>query len=477
MHELLPELSKDSKLATAELSVVDLLCHRTGKAWYDALYLQSNNNMMLSKSESLRTFDYIPVIAPPRSKYMYNNHAYNVVGMLLERLSGLDYGTMMKRHLFEPMGMTRTFTRSVQDSNVAKPYNILLDKTAFEIPPCETSDDAIMFAGASVRSSLGDLLTLYGAFLSSLAQVTPATTSLDDNHYPAPGLLAQISRLLWPTERNSRDQFRSLPIKNVLPLVGTRIARDEGSLLEQSYALGWNRTQLPGKLDFAWNSQFFDPFPVLGEAYPGKLAIWHGGNMPGTTAAVCMVPETGTAVVVLQNSLGLCDAADWTCQLLLDVIFADSPMQDYVALAQESVLNGGRRMDKVEAELAAGRTEGTSPQEVQSYVGKYYNSIRNWVIEILINESGGLSARLQARPDEEYTLRHYHYGTFVWNLSYDESVRRAQYCRPAHYYKFQFESSAGDRTIDGLRWQHDPSQERGELFTKGMLPTDGRTAR
>lgn len=46
--------------------------------------------------------------------------------------------------------------------------------------------------------------------------------------------------------------------------------------------------------------------------------------MPDTTAAVCLLPEFGTGVVVLQNSLGLCDVADWTCQLILDTIFTGS---------------------------------------------------------------------------------------------------------------------------------------------------------
>ena len=32
--------------------------------------------------------------------------------------------------------------------------------------------------------------------------------------------------------------------------------------------------------------------------------------MTGTTAAVCQLPEKVTAVVMLQNSLGSCDAAD-----------------------------------------------------------------------------------------------------------------------------------------------------------------------
>ncbi|KAK5125658.1 hypothetical protein LTR85_011932 [Meristemomyces frigidus] len=265
--------------------------------------MRSNDRMMRPRSESLLTFEYSPVIEPAKSKHMYNNHAYNAVGMLLERLSGLEYGTLVRRPFFELLGMRRTVSRSVDDYNVAKPYNILLDKTAFVIPPCETSDDTTMFAGQAVRSCLGNLLTFDGPFLSSIAQVTPVKASPDVDRGPAPGLFAQVILLvngsLWPMAQQSSNQFQGLPMKSLLQLVGTCTTRGGGSMLEQSYATGWNRTQLPGRLDFAWNEHFVDPFPVLKGAYPGKLAIWHGGNMPGTTAAACMLPETGTAVVAL----------------------------------------------------------------------------------------------------------------------------------------------------------------------------------
>lgn len=144
--------------------------------------------------------------------------------------------------------------------------------------------------------------------------------------------------------------------------------------------------------------------------------------MPGYTAAVCMIPETQTAVVVVRNSLGLCDVAGWTCQLLRDIIFAEKPMQDYVALTSKSVSVGMKRMEVAASELDAERIRDTTARELQAYTGKYYNSIKNWVIEILIDEDGDLCLRFQARLDEQYKLRHFHYDTFVWNLSYNEIV-------------------------------------------------------
>jgi Domain of unknown function (DUF3471)/Beta-lactamase len=263
---------------------------------------------------------------------------------------------------------------------------------------------------------------------------------------------------------------RSL-FREIATLIRPHISRPVDSLLEQTYALGWNRTQLPGKLDFGWNSGTVEALPELGQRFPGRLAIWHGGNMPGTTAAVCLLPESGTGVVVLQNSLGLCDAADWTCQLILDTIFTGKPAHDYLQLAAESATNGGLRMKEVQAQLEKGRVLETEHRPLHAYTGRYYNVIRNWVIEVGISRAGELYLRFQGREDEQYTLRHYHYDTFVWNLPYNETVKRAQYCRSYAYYKMEFEPSA---LADGaqvspiacIRWRHDPAVPEGEVFDK-----------
>ena len=126
----------------------------------------------------------------------------------------------MQEELFQPLDMTRTFTRFPEDSNVALPYNILLDKTAFQLPPPELSNNTMMFAGASVETSIGNLLKFYQLYLYAIQK-------LDNKNTP-------------PS-----------PIKQVAEIVRPQIARPFDSLLEQTYALGWTRTQLPNKIHTA----------------------------------------------------------------------------------------------------------------------------------------------------------------------------------------------------------------------------------
>lgn len=47
---------------------------------------------------------------PPGAAFEYSNSNYDVLGLLIETVSGQSYGTYMKEHVFEPLAMTNTFS-------------------------------------------------------------------------------------------------------------------------------------------------------------------------------------------------------------------------------------------------------------------------------------------------------------------------------------------------------------------------------
>lgn len=73
--------------------------------------------------------------------------------------------------------------------------------------------------------------------------------------------------------------------------------------------------------------------------------------MPGTAAAISLLPLSETAVVVLQNSLRLCDVAGWISQAVIDTLFLSQPAQDYSNLVSQCIDTGLRRMGQVEEQL------------------------------------------------------------------------------------------------------------------------------
>ncbi|KAI1169786.1 beta-lactamase/transpeptidase-like protein [Nemania sp. FL0916] len=447
VHRILPKMSQDSELYSAKLTVLDILRHRTGKACADALFLQSNND--IKKQDVIPIFDHLAQVEPVRSTYMYNDHAYNIANLVIEKVSEQSWGDFVDLKIFKPLGMTRSFIYRPSDDNVALPYNILTNKEPWPLPLIQTSRDTLMLAG-QVRTSITDLLKYSKANLQALSTITPR------------GPLQKVTKI--------KPMLPNNPIREISTIMRPHIAHHTESILERTCAIGWNRTVLPGSLDFGWNKQILGHFPELGQRYPGKLVIWHGGNMPGSTAAMCLVPETGTAVVILQNSLGLCDVADWACQSILDTIFLGNPAQDYFALALKCAQKSVTRMELVEQKLSEERILGTEPRPLILFCGRYFNRISKWFMDI--SQGTGqeaLHVKFLGLDSEKYYLRHYHHNTFTWNLTYDEMAKRGQYIRDHEYYKLTFElDSEGE--VEFLRWKHDKSVPEGELFCRAWGP-------
>lgn len=66
------------------------------------------------RNDIRRLQDYLPLFVneslefEPGTRNAYSNAGYVVLGLLIERLSGEDYYTYVREHVFEPAGMTRT---------------------------------------------------------------------------------------------------------------------------------------------------------------------------------------------------------------------------------------------------------------------------------------------------------------------------------------------------------------------------------
>lgn len=83
--------------------------------------------------------------------------------------------------------------------------------------------------------------------------------------------------------------------------------------------------------------------------------------MQGTSAAVCLLPTSNTGIVVLQNSLGLSDTTEWTCQLIIDALFTGSLQNNNIALVVENSKNVVAKMQKVKDALERDRIPGINP--------------------------------------------------------------------------------------------------------------------
>lgn len=91
-----------------------------------------------TRGDIRRLADYLPLFVTeplqfePGTSQRYSNAGYIVLGLLVERLSGEDYYDYVRRHIYEPGGMTRTASWTVDSlpANTAKGYTPLGPNTA-----------------------------------------------------------------------------------------------------------------------------------------------------------------------------------------------------------------------------------------------------------------------------------------------------------------------------------------------------------
>ncbi|KAI9155033.1 beta-lactamase family [Paramyrothecium foliicola] len=83
---------------------------------------------------------------------------------------------------------------------------------------------------------------------------------------------------------------------------------------------------------------------------------------------------------------------------------------------------------KLNTQLEARREHGTKPRDLSVYVGRYWNEPKTFHINISLHEEG-LRMAFQSIDNETYKMRHYHHDVFIWNLSHNEMLAKADFKR------------------------------------------------
>ncbi|KAF5540795.1 beta-lactamase transpeptidase [Fusarium mexicanum] len=155
-------------------TIRDLLCHRTGLCRSDGLFIGSNNNLLLSKTQGTNLLASLDISRPPRQEFIYNNFGYHAVGCVIEKVSGMSHGEFLAKRILNPLNMTRTFTEqpSNTDQNISRAYLAYHDLKLREVPTPSISSDTVAFSAGGIRSCMRDLLLFYGSLLQAIATST-----------------------------------------------------------------------------------------------------------------------------------------------------------------------------------------------------------------------------------------------------------------------------------------------------------------
>ncbi|HEX8246772.1 MAG TPA: serine hydrolase [Pyrinomonadaceae bacterium] len=257
----------------AEITVRHLLAHTSGLPdldLFDKLVAENPDRIFENKEvipvmKAAKT----PLRFQPGEKWSYNNFNYALLALLVEKLSGQKFDDYLKKNVFEPARMTRTYVRTSlinaqPTPNLAFNYTypflfsselINVEKT-FSNPFYKKTFYNHAFVGMSyVYSTTGDMLkfdrALYDAKLLKNETLEEAFT---------------------PTKLNSGEMNKPASRPGSLGF---------GGLGNSFNALGWF---------------------ILEDAAAGKI-VWHGGGMPGILTIFLRNVTKKQTVIVFDNTM------------------------------------------------------------------------------------------------------------------------------------------------------------------------------
>ncbi len=360
-----PGFALADPIASAQVTLRDMFCHRSGLPEYagDELYF----NFGYERDETVRRLRYVPAATPFRTAFAYENVGLAAAAYAAARAAGLEWEDLAEVRLLAPLGMSSTsyrFADFLAQENRAAPH-YKTREGAWDLGK-ETDDDAAAPAGG-VSSSVRDLtrwLRLQLADGAFEGQQVVASAPLLETHRP------QIVAGSPPDPAAGPTSF---------------------------YGLGW----------------------YVEYDNRGRLLLQHGGDFSdGYRTGAYLLPAAGLGIVVLTNGWpnSLRDAIP---RAFLEMVEQGEPTRDWVGDIEAATTAALAQM------LATSFPQGAPPPSavpslpLVAYAGTYTNQLFGDLI--VREEGGGLALELGPHPIR-HTLRHWDRDTFSYDPAPSEAV-------------------------------------------------------
>jgi CubicO group peptidase (beta-lactamase class C family) len=358
----LPAFRLADPVATRQITIADLLSHRTGVPEADYIWYKDT----ASFQEIMRRLSYVPLNAPVRSHFEYQNITYALAGNVAAERAGTTWERLVRERILNPLGMRETFTGTPDEkshANIAFAHDYVND-TVRVIPRYDT--DNIGPAGA-MYSSVSDMAIWMRFLLDS--------TRLNGKRLLSPRGYADLftPRILvdekgfYPTAKLTHPRF-------------------------QAYGEGW-----------------------FLEDYRGEFVAFHTGSIDGMVAIVGLIPERHLGVVVFANR----DHAEVRHALMYSVFdrYIGASKHDWSAEMRPMYAALREEGKKAEREIDAAHVSGTQPSlPLARYAGVYADSLYGTATV----KMEGKKLIVSFGPQSAADLEHWHYDTFMahWHDAY-----------------------------------------------------------
>ncbi len=109
LDDRITERLSDLPAAWRDVTVRHLLNHTSGiKSYTSVKDFHKTSRKDYDRRELLALVTKVPLEFAPGEKWSYCNTGYFLLGMLIEKVSGKEYGAFLDERIFQPLGMTQT---------------------------------------------------------------------------------------------------------------------------------------------------------------------------------------------------------------------------------------------------------------------------------------------------------------------------------------------------------------------------------
>ncbi len=360
----LPDFQMYDAYVTREMTVRDLLVHRSGLGlgagdllWWPATEFTTD--------DIIRRLRFIKPATSFRSAYAYDNLLYIVAGKIIASKSGKSWAATIRERILAPVGMTTTtadIPSLAANRNVSAAHSKVDGKnTVVRAMPVANADGAV-----GVSSNAEDLAKWMNVLLDG------GVVSKDKRLYSA----AQ-AREIW-TPQTPMQIGEPKPV-----LAATR----------------------PNFLAYGLGVQIRD--------YKGQRVIQHSGALAGYFSRVIMVPESKLGIAILTNAEN--GRSMQALQFQIMDHYMGGNRTDWIA-AFHGVDVAAQQADKAAQKASSAKAAKSSPSlPLSAYDGDYEDA---WYGLVSIKPEGGKHVmRFSKTADLTGELVHFQHDTFIvrWN--------------------------------------------------------------
>lgn len=321
-REYIPFFTLADPVADANVTLRDLVCHRTGMPRHDILWFVRE----WDRAEVIRRYGKAPAKHPFRTAYEYANIPYIAAGLAIGAASGEgSWEAFVQSRLLTPLGMTRanySVDAAQQDSDHASPHVRYHGKvTAI---PWRNLDRERPAGG--INAGAGEM-SAWLRFLLDGGE-TDGTRLIAAEHLHA----TQAPHVVVPLENPDARGFDT----------GVNLC---------TYCLGWEKLE-----------------------YRGQVLVGHGGAIDGFTSSITLLPQRHLGMVVLLNT------SEWPVITVLTNSLRDLllglPHRNWTAdyRALQRAHQAEVRHDREQQQLQPRTRRSRPTRELEAYAGEYTHS-------------------------------------------------------------------------------------------------------